>query len=95
MKLLLLLSLASSVLFSGRAFAADDEESRHDAFKSCIQSTGVAKPARGQRPSDEDRAKIEVCMTEKGFDGPPPHPRHHHHEEDQQQQSEDGAGAEG
>lgn len=78
MKFLLLFSLASAVLFSGRAFAAGDEETRREAFRSCAKENGVSKPVRGQRPSEEDRAKMKACMTAKGFERPPHHhPRRH------------------
>ena len=46
------------------------DESVKAAFKECAASTGVTRPERGQRPSDEDRAKIDACLSEKGISLP-------------------------
>ncbi len=42
----------------------------HSAMKACFTETGVTKPERGSRPSDEDRAKIDACLKSKGIDKP-------------------------
>jgi len=43
-------------------------EEFHKALDVCFTETGVTKPARGERPNDEDRQKVDSCLASKGFD---------------------------
>lgn len=45
-------------------------EEMRAAFEACQTETGVAKPERGQRPSDDDRKLMEDCLKGKGFERP-------------------------
>lgn len=45
------------------------------AFDECISANNLSKPEPGQRPSDEDRATLEACLKEKGFEKPARGPR--------------------
>ena len=54
--------------------AGDERKAFHDAMKACAAETGVARPARGVKPSEADRAKIDACLDAKGI------VRHEHHE---------------
>lgn len=70
---LLILALA----FAAGAHAKDrpDREAVHQAMEACRTENNLAKLERGQRPSDEDRAKMDACLKSKGIEhphGPPP-----------------------
>lgn len=41
-----------------------------NALRECVESLGIEKPQRGERPSDEDREKMGECLKEKGFEKP-------------------------
>lgn len=48
----------------------DRHSEMREAMKACAEETGVERPASGQRPSDEDRQKIEACLSAKGLTKP-------------------------
>ena len=45
------------------------------ALESCVLETKVSAPVPGKESSEEDRKKMEACMSAKGFAPPPPFPR--------------------
>jgi len=45
----------------------NNREEFHKAMQACIAETGVTKPEKGSRPSDEDRQKVDTCLAGKGF----------------------------
>lgn len=50
-------------------------EAMREAFAQCAESVGLPKPEAGQRPQapdEEQRAKMDACLKEKGFT-PPSH----------------------
>lgn len=65
------LSLAVFIALAGVARAQDNNrEAFHAAMEACFTETGVTKAERGTRPSDEDRAKIDACLSSKGIEKP-------------------------
>lgn len=71
MKMYKLLGLAVLLATSVQVQAeGGDREAFHAAMDACVTETGVAKPERGTRPSEEDRAKIGACLSAKGISKP-------------------------
>jgi hypothetical protein len=59
-------------IFAGITFKANaqiDRSTFHAAMESCFAEIGVTR-VEGTRPSDEDRAKIDACLTAKGIEKP-------------------------
>jgi len=63
-----------------------------DEQRECIEGQGVEKPAKGERPTDEQRAAFEAAATECGIDLPS---RPQGGEAGQQAPQDDGAGQDG
>lgn len=40
------------------------------AMEECLAATGLTRPERGERPSEEDRATLQACLSEKGISLP-------------------------
>lgn len=70
LRLVALLMFATPFI-AGAQQQLPDREQHRAAFEACLQENGLALPQPGQRPSEEDRSKIESCMTAKGFSRPP------------------------
>jgi hypothetical protein len=45
------------------------------AFEACATELGIAKPEKGQRPSDSDREALKSCLQAKGITMPERGPR--------------------
>lgn len=68
--------LLSGVFVVGaQAQRGPQDEAQRAAFEACLSENGLSRPERGTRPSDEDMAKMQSCMTAKGYERPagPPH----------------------
>lgn len=55
----------------------------HKAMKACAEENGIVMK-KGERPTEENRAKIDACLESKGIAKPPrpphpPHGKHHSH----------------
>ena len=50
--------------------AQDDHEAFKAALDACATETGVSKPERGVRPSQEDMEKMDACLSAKGIEKP-------------------------
>ncbi len=59
----------SAQAFEGRAHRFMDESFK-EALISCHEELGIERPARGERPSEQDREKMKLCLSEKGIDLP-------------------------
>lgn len=80
---LLVLSSLSLAAWADRP-TPEQREAFHQAMDACRTETGVAKPQKGQRPTDAERKAIGDCLAAKGFTPPPGfHGRHHHHHDAQ------------
>lgn len=75
-KIMILLALVPALSLARGGRSAAEEEQFRAALEECITETGVTKPEDGQRPSDEDRAKVDSCLESKGFKKPAGPPRH-------------------
>lgn len=69
MKKLFLFSLGALIL-SLQSYAGEGREKMREAFDACLTESGVTRPERGERPSDEDKAKIDACLKSKGIEHP-------------------------
>jgi hypothetical protein len=63
----------------GEEAAKPDREKFHAALKACASENGV-KHIPGQRPSEDERKKMDACLASKGITPPPPHHPKHRHE---------------
>ncbi|RYZ81343.1 MAG: hypothetical protein EOP06_23700 [Proteobacteria bacterium] len=64
--------------FGSLTLAAEANQTReqfHQAFEQCITENGLTRPEPGTRPSEEDRTKLDTCLTAKGITQRP-RPRH-------------------
>lgn len=64
------MNLRNSILTVTLMLSGSFQTMAHDkggAFEACFAETGVTRPERGQRPSDEDRAKMDACLESKGL----------------------------
>ncbi|MES2525489.1 MAG: hypothetical protein V4598_00315 [Bdellovibrionota bacterium] len=57
------------ILLAVKANAQNDQEGFRFAIKACAEESGIVME-EGIRPSQEDHAKIQACMTAKGFTKP-------------------------
>lgn len=60
------------VFVAARMAAAEsgDRAAFKAAMDECLTSTGVARPERGTKSSEEDRAKLKACLDVKGVQRP-------------------------
>lgn len=66
-----ILALSAFIVVAANVHAqSNDREAFRAAMDACVSETGVSKPERGTRPSDEDRAALESCLSSKGFTRP-------------------------
>lgn len=47
-----------------------DRETHRAAMEACFQELGLQRPQRGLRPSEEDRQKLQNCLSQKGISMP-------------------------
>lgn len=68
--------LTCALMMAGTAYAQQRpfDPAFKEALDACHTETGTTRPSPGSRPSEEDRAKMQSCMTAKGYtlpDHPP------------------------
>lgn len=57
---------------SRRPHRPEMSQELREAIQTCHVETGVSRPERGRRPSEEDRQLLNTCLTAKGFEMPQP-----------------------
>ena len=69
--LILAFVLTSSTIFArGGRGGGEKQEGIREAAETCHSELGITRPERGERPSEEDRAAMDECLSAKGFEKP-------------------------